>query len=97
MASRQLAATWAAEAARVEDIAGDLTRARELMQQFGGWHVFSSRKNETRLATRTGNQRCPAGDATWAATLLADDWHDLEQQLKEQAQHDAELTYEVAS
>lgn len=96
MASRQLAATWAAQAARTEDIAGDLAKARELEQRFTGWHVFSSRNNRTRIATRTGNQRPPAGDDdVWAATLLADSWTDLEQQLAEQAQADAIRTSEV--
>lgn len=92
MASRQQAAMWAAEAARTEDISGDLAKARELMQQFDGWHVFSSRNNKVRLATRRGKQTGP-DDGTWAATLLGDSWTDLERQLAEQAQHDAELTY----
>lgn len=95
VASQQLAATWAVEAARAEDIADDLVKARELMQQFAGWRVFSSRNNKVRLASRTGGQRCPSGDDdTWAATLMADGangWRDLESQLAEQTAHDAEL------
>jgi 3'-phosphoadenosine 5'-phosphosulfate sulfotransferase len=71
--------------------------AAEITERFPGWHVFSSRGGDKRLATRTGNQHPPDGDdAVWAATLIGDSWRDLELQLAEQAQHDAELTYQVA-
>jgi hypothetical protein len=44
------------------------------------------------MATRTGNGQPPEGDdGTWARTLIADSPDDLEQQLAEQAAHDADL------
>jgi hypothetical protein len=92
MASRSLAITRAVHAARAEDAA----KAAELAEQFTGWHVFSSRNGVTRVASRTGDQKPPSGDDdVWAQTLLADSWADLEQQLAEQAQHDAELASQV--
>jgi hypothetical protein len=92
MASRPLLAAESAHAARMEDTA----KAAELTERFTGWKAFSSRDGGTRVATRTGNQAPPDGDDdVWAATLLADDWTDLEQQLAAQAQHDAMRTYEA--
>jgi hypothetical protein len=72
----------------------DTARAAEVAQRFPGWKVFSSRDGRQRVATRTGGQRV-IDDGVWAATLIADTWTDLEQQLAEQAQRDAERTYEV--
>ena len=92
MASRSLLAADTAHARRMADTA----RAAEMAQRFTGWKVFSSRDGNHRIATRTGNQAPPDGDDdVWAATLIADSWTDLEQQLAEQAQHDAERSYEV--
>ena len=90
MASRQLVQAEAAHAARMEDT----RKAAELTERFTGWTVFSSRDGRTRVATRTGALDPPDGDdSVWAATLIADSWTDLEHQLAEQAQHDAERTY----
>lgn len=91
MASRQLATAEAALAARM----ADTQKAAEVAEKFAGWKVFSSRDGRNRVATRTGNQTPPAGDDdVWAASLIADSWMDLEQQLAEQAQADAERTYQ---
>lgn len=75
----------------------DLAKAHELAEQYPGWHVFSSQDGGNRIATRTGNQKsCPVHDGCdWSATVIGDSWPELEQQLKEQSQHDAERTYEV--
>jgi hypothetical protein len=92
MASRPLLAAETAHARRMADMA----TASEVAQRFTGWKVFSSRDGMTRVATRTGNQVPPDDDDNvWAATLIADSWTDLEQQLAEQAQRDAERTYEA--
>jgi hypothetical protein len=92
MASRQLATAEAAHERRMADTA----KAAEITERFTGWQVFSTRDGNQRLAARTGDQQPPDGDDdTWAATLIADSWTDLEEQLAGQAQHDAELTYEV--
>jgi hypothetical protein len=72
----------------------DTAKAAELAQRFPGWTVFSSRDGKTRVATRTGNQEDP-DDEIWAASLLADSWTDLEEQLAVQAQHDAMRTYQT--
>lgn len=90
MASRQLQTAEAAHAERMADTA----KAAELAQRFPGWTVFSSRDGKTRVATRTGNQEDP-DDEIWAASLLADSWTDLEEQLAVQAQHDAMRTYQT--
>jgi hypothetical protein len=90
MASRQLAKTESAHAGRI----ADMQKAAELTERFAGWKAFSSRDGRTRVATRTGALDPPDGDdSVWAATLIADSWTDLEHQLAEQAQHDAERTY----
>jgi hypothetical protein len=88
MASRPLLTAEAAHAGRVADTA----KAAEVAQRFTGWSVWSSRDGKTRVATRTGDQKDP-GDGVWAATVLADDWPDLELQLAVQAQADALRTY----
>lgn len=94
MASRQLVKTETAHASRMADAA----KAAEIAECFPGWKVFSSRDGRTRVATRTGDQRPPDGDdSTWAATLLADSWTDLEEQLAVQAQYDAMRTYEAGA
>jgi hypothetical protein len=72
----------------------DTRKAAEVAERWPGWKVFSSRDAKTRVATRTGNLKNP-DDGIWSATLLADDWEDLELQLKVQSQHDAMRTYEV--
>jgi hypothetical protein len=89
MASRQLVKAETAHAERMADTA----KAAEIAERFPGWKVFSSRDGKTRVATRTGDQRA-VDDGVWAATLIADDWDDLEKQLAVQAQHDAMRTYE---
>jgi hypothetical protein len=87
MASRQLVETETAHASRMADTA----KAAEVAGRFPGWKAFSSRDGRTRVATRTDGQQPPEGDDdVWAATLIGDTWQDLEQQLAEQAQHDAE-------
>jgi hypothetical protein len=93
MASGPLTQTQEAHTARMKDLA----RAGEIAQRYAGWSVWSARDGKTRVASRVGDQRPPSGDDdVWAATLLADGanaWADLERQLAEQAQHDAELSY----
>jgi hypothetical protein len=75
----------------------DAQRATEVAERFHGWHVFSSRDGKARLATRTGNQQPPTGgDDGWAATVIADDWEDLERQLTEQSRLDAERSCDIA-
>jgi hypothetical protein len=73
----------------------DMARAAQIAERYPGWKVFSSRDGRNRVATRSGTLTAPpAGDDdTWAATLIADTWTDLELQLAEQAQHDAASTY----
>jgi hypothetical protein len=83
------------EAAHAQCMA-DVAKAAEVAERFNGWHVFSSRDGKARLATRTGNQQPPTGDGTWAATVVADSWDDLERQLTEQ-QHDTEPSHDAAS
>jgi hypothetical protein len=90
MASRQLAATKAAHERRE----ADTRKAAEVAQRFCGWHVFSSRDARMRLATRMGHPPDP-GDGVWAASLIADDWTGLEEQLAEQVRHDAARTLGV--
>ena len=87
MASQPMLKTETARAHHLADVA----RAAEVAARFDGWHVFSSRDGRARLATRMGNQQPPAGDETWAATVVADSWDDLERQLTEQHRHDTEL------
>src|ERR1700722_14464237 len=78
--------------------ADDVRKAHEVAGRFAGWSVWSARDGKTRVASRTGDQRPPSGDDdVWAATLLADDWDDLERQLAEQQQHDAFLSYGVTA
>jgi hypothetical protein len=89
MASQLMLKTEAAHPQRTADVA----KAAEVAGRFDGWHVFSSRDGKARLATRTGNQQPPAGDGTWAATVVADSWDDLERQLTEQQQHDTERSH----
>lgn len=67
-------------------------KAAGLAQRYTGWAVWSARKGNAKVATRTGDQRNP-GDDAWAATLIADTWADLGAQLADQAQRDAERTY----
>jgi hypothetical protein len=90
MASRPLLTAEAAHAQRT----AEMQRAAEVAERFPGWHVWSARKGNARVATRTGDQRPPDDDdGVWEATVIADTWTDLEQQLALQAQHDAERTY----
>jgi hypothetical protein len=89
-ASRQLVKTETAHAQRT----ADTRKAAEVAQRHARWNVWSSRDGNTRVATRTGDQQDP-DDGTWAATLIADTWADLELQLAAQAQHDAERTCEA--
>jgi len=93
MASRPLLTT---EAAHTRHTA-ERQRAAEVAERFPGWHVWSARKGNARVATRTGNQTPPdSDDSTWTQTVIADDWTQLEQLLAEQAQYDAERTYDAA-
>jgi hypothetical protein len=78
-----------AEAAHARHTA-DQQRAIEVAERFPGWVVWSARKGNARVATRTGNQAPPADDGTWTQTVIADTWTDLELQLAVQAQRDAE-------
>ena len=56
---------------------------------YPGWHLWTA-SDGSPVATRTGSQRPPEGDdGTWARTLIADSPDDLQQQLAEQAAHDA--------
>jgi hypothetical protein len=71
-------------------------KSAEVAERYPGWIVWTARKG-TPVATRSGNQQPPAKDAVWAQTIIADDWPQLEAQLAEQAQHDAERTYDIAS
>ena len=63
-------------------------RAAEVAQRFPGWIVWTAR-NGLPVATRAGNQRF-VNDGVWAATLIADGWKQLEAELAEQAEYDAE-------
>jgi hypothetical protein len=85
MASRSLATVDKAHAQR----AADTQKAADLAERYTGWVVWSARDGKTRVATRTGDQKPPAGDdPIWSRTLLADTWLDLERQLAEQTQAD---------
>jgi hypothetical protein len=64
-------------------------KAAEIAGRHTGWTVWTARDGKSRLATRTGNQKDP-NDGLWAATLICDDWAQLEKELAEQAQYDAE-------
>jgi hypothetical protein len=66
-------------------------KAAEVAGRYPGWTVWTARDGRSRLATRTGNQKDP-NDGLWAATLICDDWTQLEHELAEQAQYDAERT-----
>jgi hypothetical protein len=90
MPSRQLVKTKQAHAART----ADTEKAAAVAQRFCGWHVFSSRDAKMRLATRMGHPPDP-GDGVWAASLIADDWTGLEEQLAEQVRYDAARTLGV--
>jgi hypothetical protein len=67
-------------------------KAAELAEKYTGWLVWSARKGTAKVATRAGSGPPSPADAAYAATLIADDWTDLEHQLAEQARHDAERT-----
>jgi hypothetical protein len=58
-------------------------KAAEVAERFPGWIIWTASKG-TPVATRTGNQRPPAKDGTWAQTIIADDWAQLEAQLAAQ-------------
>jgi hypothetical protein len=66
----------------------DSERAAEVARQWPGWHVWVAGKGSP-VATRTGNQRPPANDGTWAQTIMADNWAELERELAGQAANDA--------
>jgi hypothetical protein len=68
-------------------------KAAELTERYTGWLVWSARKGNAKVATRAGGgPPAPAGE-TYAATLIADDWDDLEQQLARQTQYYAERAH----
>ena len=92
MRSYRLAVTEIKHRNRAEDVA----RAHEIAERYPGWHVWTARKGDARIATRTGDQHQPDGnDDVWAQTVIGDDWSELEEQLKVQAQADALRTYKV--
>jgi hypothetical protein len=66
-------------------------KAAEVAERYPGWTVWTARNGKSHVATRSGNQKDP-DDGTWAASLIADDWTQLEKELAAQAQHDAERT-----
>jgi hypothetical protein len=91
MVSRPLLTAEAAHAQRT----AEQQRAAEVAQRYPGWHVWTARKGNTRVATRTAGQEPPdPDDGTWAKTVIADDWTELEHELAAQAQYDAERTYQ---
>jgi hypothetical protein len=65
-------------------------KAAELAERYTGWLVWSARKGKAKVATRAGGDLPDLADGVYAATLIADDWIGLEQQLAEQARHDAD-------
>lgn len=72
-----------AEAARERRMA-EQQKAAEMAERFPGWQVRSARKGNARVATRTDNQRPPEDDAgTWTQTVIADNWAELERQLRQ--------------
>jgi hypothetical protein len=85
MASRPL---LTAEAARARHTA-ETQRSAEIAQRYPGWTVWAAREGNARVATRSGNPRF-IDDGLFAATLICDDWTELEHELAEQAQADAE-------
>jgi hypothetical protein len=68
-------------------------KAAELAEKYTGWLVWSARKGNAKVATRAGGDPPAAAGETYAATLIADDWNDLEQQLAQQAKYDAERAH----
>jgi hypothetical protein len=71
----------------IETSANRTQEATDLEARYAGWHVWLSGQQKVCLATRTG--KLPSrNDATWARTLIADSWHELEAQLAEQAAND---------
>jgi hypothetical protein len=57
--------------------------------RFPGWTVWAAREGNARVATRAGNPKF-IDDGLFAATLICDDWTQLETELAVQAQRDAE-------
>jgi hypothetical protein len=72
------------------EAASQKQKAAELTERYTEWLVWSARKGNAKVATRVGGGPPAPADETYAATLIADDWNDLEQQLVRQAQYDAE-------
>jgi hypothetical protein len=65
-------------------------KSAEVAQRFTGWTVWVTAQGSP-VATRSGRQRPPEpNDGTWAQTVVADDWNDLETELAAQAKGDAE-------
>jgi hypothetical protein len=65
------------QAAQCEETAG----------RFPGWHIWTTREGSP-VATRTGNP-VVIDDGTWAQTIIADNWDELEQRLADQTRNDA--------
>lgn len=59
--------------------------ASDIAQRHPGWLVWTSRP----IATRAATGRPPLDDGVWAATVIADDWAELEAKLAEQDANDA--------
>ncbi|MGH3253142.1 MAG: hypothetical protein ACRDOI_43965 [Trebonia sp.] len=68
-------------------------RAAAIAERYPGWTLWATRDGNARVATRSPRTTDP-GDGTWAATLICDNWTQLEKELAAQAQHDAERTYQ---
>jgi hypothetical protein len=81
----------AAEAGRARHTA-ETRKAAEVAGRYPGWTVWTARNGKTRVATRAIHAKDP-DDGVWAATLICDDWAQLEAELAEQAQADAARTY----
>jgi hypothetical protein len=92
MKSQPLITAEVAHARRTVEVA----KAAELAEKYPGWRVFSSRDSRVRMATRCAGSQAFIDDGVFSQTLLADDWDDLEAQLRQQAQADAMRSYEVA-
>jgi hypothetical protein len=67
-------------------------KAAEVAERYPGWTVWTARNGKTRVATRASHAKDP-DDGVWAATLICDDWTELETELAEQAQADAARTH----
>jgi hypothetical protein len=81
----------AAEAGRSRRTA-ETQKAAEVAERYPGWTVWTARNGNARVATRGSHVNDP-DDGVWAATLICDDWAQLEAELAVQAQADAARSY----